>query len=69
MVVKGPPKEKPDPSVDGLFDSARRQGAHAGTAEDLARARGEGGGGTQAFSGTMRTLDGRVESEQASPPL
>jgi len=68
MVVKGPPKEKPDQSVEGLFDSARAHGAQSGTAEDLARARGEGSAPQQAFSGTARTLDGRVEAGQAGFP-
>lgn len=67
MVVKGPPKEKPDQSVDGLFDNASRLGAQAGSAEDLARARGEGTG-NQAFTGAMRTLDGRTVENEAPAP-
>lgn len=63
MVVKGPPKKNTD--VDGLFDSVRQHGAQLGTAEDLARARGEESG-RSVFTGTLRTLDGRVEQTRVS---
>jgi len=61
MVVKGRPLDDDQGGgVEGIFNSARQHGAQVGGAEDLARARGELQP-PQRFTGTARTLDGRVQ--------
>ena len=66
MVVKGPPKDK-KAAVEGIFESAKQHGAAQGTAEDLARARGDQPPGVAAFTGSVRTLDGRNDTVGAPP--